>query len=182
MTPEELARGEIPGGAVIESRFDLAARWPEKFERLFEDSLPNTSQVWDSTKETLEQFTSRMRATQGTGGAATVQSNLIQPPPQSQPPSNSPAEAGIPSGYTPPGAYAGPPPSPPSQPSNPNAAQPSQHLTLNTSSNERIAEYKELYDSMTVPELRKVAAEEEVDLRGASRKEDIVQLLLNATK
>lgn len=59
--PEYAPNWQYSQGDTVEHHLDLAARWPEKFTRLHEDNNPNLN-VWDSSKETLEQFTKRMSA------------------------------------------------------------------------------------------------------------------------
>jgi hypothetical protein len=63
MNQDEINMGYQPLGTVIQSHRDLARQYPEKFERLFEDNPVANPYLWDPTKETLDQFTARMKGT-----------------------------------------------------------------------------------------------------------------------
>jgi hypothetical protein len=178
MTEEELMAGQIPNGnqdpklgelrppTVILSRTDLARRYPEKFEVVVDDDLPRSSHIWDSTKETLEEFSARMRAVAGMGGAATVQGGPAQHP--------------SPAALTHPQQAAPPPGAPLGAPGVIDSLKAPAHAPITGKAGLDPTEAKELLESMTVQELQKMAAEEEVDVRSAKTKEALVKVLLTA--
>lgn len=144
-----------PTGSIVETPLDLERLnqydpqtgqiVSEKFRRIHEDQaaagLPSTATVWDSAKETLEEFVARQRATgasPGSSAAAPSASSATTPPlPSAEP-------VVLPPNAVPPGVKA--------------------------------TEEMKTLSMMTVNELRKLAEEQEVDLKGAKSKEDILKV------
>ena len=172
-----------PAGSIVESWYDLerlnqydpvsGAVISQKFARVFEEDatamLPATAQVWDSAKESLEDFVARVKANQPQPSSTeTAQPNG--------------AGSGVPlrevSGQAPSSVQVRPVPdsplrrteegqvAPAPSPSSPRGPSPADQV-------------KQL-ESMTLNELIKVAEEEEVDLKGAKTKAEVVKVLRQA--
>jgi hypothetical protein len=137
-------------GEVFETRVDYD-RWNTKMRNITAEGVSANTEIWDYNRESIEQFVARMTVS-GRTGLQRVDSNTgwRQQPPQQ-------------------------PPTPEQPPSHPTAAQ----TPPQPPPGERMdGSLSDTYGGMTVEELRRHAAMEQINLQGARTKEEIIRVLL----